>query len=401
MIFLSVYLNVAKKGVKGTKMKITAVICEYNPFHKGHQIQLNSIKECGESIVCIMSGGFVQRGEPAVFDKYKRAHAAILYGADLVLELPFPYCCSAAEFFALGGVSIANSLGCVDNLCFGSECGSVDTLNIVSERVLSDSFTKQLSSCRKDKSNREIPFAKLRENVYKSLYKENFPISPNDILGVEYLNTLKKLGSNITPVTYKRENNFSATESRKQLHNFKNFDIIPQKAREIFESAEMYELKNIEKAILSYYRLADIKNLEKYEGMTNGLASNLVNAARESQNIEEFFERLTGKGHTNAKIRRAIICGMTKVETDMLKTPPAFSLVLASNDIGREIIKTVAKVGSIPLLTKPAHFKKLSPEAKKQAEFAYNSDNLLTLMCTSSKESAFFLKKTPIIIQDK
>jgi predicted nucleotidyltransferase len=106
-------------------MKTTAVICEYNPFHRGHEYQINAIKNSGSYVVCIMSGGFVQRGGPALFDKFVRAEAAVRMGADLVVELPFPYCSSAAEFFAKGGVALADSLGLIDELCFGSESGDI------------------------------------------------------------------------------------------------------------------------------------------------------------------------------------------------------------------------------------------------------------------------------------
>ena len=125
-------------------MKTTAIICEYNPFHKGHKLQLDMVKSQGGLVVCIMSGSFVQRGTPAVFDKYARAEAAVREGADLVLELPFPYCCSAAEHFAFGGVGLANSLNSVDELLFGSECGDLEILQTVSDRLTSFDFKNKM-----------------------------------------------------------------------------------------------------------------------------------------------------------------------------------------------------------------------------------------------------------------
>ena len=112
-------------------MNITGIITEYNPFHNGHLYHLNSAinKTKSDGIVCIMSGNFVQRGEPALIDKWKRTEMAILNGVDLVLELPTYYALSSAEFFAKGSVSILNSIGVINNIFFGSECGNIEFIN--------------------------------------------------------------------------------------------------------------------------------------------------------------------------------------------------------------------------------------------------------------------------------
>ena len=112
-------------------MKITAVIAEYNPLHKGHAYHLREARRLSgaDFLLVVMSGNFVQRGEPAVMDKYLRAEAALLCGADLVLELPVPFACASAEKFAAGAVDLLNGLGCVDTLCFGSESGDLSSLD--------------------------------------------------------------------------------------------------------------------------------------------------------------------------------------------------------------------------------------------------------------------------------
>lgn len=380
-------------------MKITAVICEYNPFHKGHKLQLDAIKSQGDSVVCIMSGGFVQRGNPAIFDKYKRAEAAVRAGADLVLELPFPYSCSAAEHFAYGGVGTANALGVVDKLSFGSECGDLDRLRNVSERVTSEEFSSEFTSSREKKENKNLPYAVLRQQVYKKLYGEEIPLCPNDILGVEYITALKKLNSGILPVTYKREEGFSATCSRELIEKENCFDMIPEEVAFLFENADRYALEYGERAILAYYRGASPDDLKEYEGMTDGIADRLVKNASDSVDLGELMEKTSGKSYTNAKIRRCIIHGMTGVTPKMLKETPLFTNVLACNGEGRRLIRRISKEGSIKLLTKPVHYKRLEGTAFEQARFALSADRLLTLMCSRTKKANEFLTRSPFVAE--
>ena len=382
-------------------MKITAVICEYNPFHKGHLSQIEYIKKQDSLVICIMSGGYVQRGEPALFDKYARAEAAVVSGADLVIELPYPYSCSAAEHFCRAGVYIASSLNVVDELCFGSESGDIDYLKQVSERLSSDEFVAALNTARKDKNNKEKPFAALREEVYSFLYGDKLPIKPNDILGIEYINSINSLKSNIIPATYKREKGFSATESRSLIKESNDFSMLPDGCSDFFKNKDRYNIKNIENAILAFYRSADTSSLVKCESMTNGMAQKLIKCAKESTSFEEFTEKLSSKLYTNARIRRAIIHGMTEVLPYMLKTPPKFTQVLACNSNGRKLIKQIHKTGDMEILTKPSHYKKLSEEARNQAEFAIKAEGLLTLTCSKPKSYDYFLKQTPFVLNSE
>ena len=378
-------------------MKITAVICEYNPFHKGHKLQLDAIKSKGDLAVCIMSGGFVQRGIPGIFDKYVRAEAAVRCGADLVLELPYPYSCVTAEHFAKGGVGLAHSLGVIDSLCFGSECGSVELLTRVSDRLASKEFVAEFKAARADKDNKNTPYAALRSRIYQKMYGEEFPVRPNDILGVEYISALKALNSNIIAETYKREAPFSATESRMLISNSDCFDMIPEEAARLFKNADRYSTEYFEKSILAFYRSASPKELKEYEGMTDGIAERLVKYASESTSLQEFTEKAGGKSYTNAKVRRCIINGMMGVTPQMLKEYPSFTNVLACSGMGRGIIRRINKEGSVFVLTKPAHYKKLKGRAREQAEFAFNSDKLLTLMCEKTKRADEFLTRTPFV----
>jgi len=254
-----------------------------------------------------------------------------------------------------------------------------------------------LSEKRAEKIYKDVPYAALREALYEEYFGEKFAVTPNDILGVEYIKTLTRLKSAIVPVTYKRKKGWSATGARKNINEENRYDHIPDEALEVFLQADRYSLRNADRAILSFYRSADAELLKKYEGMTNGLASKLKKCADNSSSFDEFIDKLSSKTYTNARIRRAIISGMTGVLPEMLKKKVEFSQVLAVGESGRELIRLIKKEGSVNLLTKPSHFKKLEGNARQQAETAFASDALLGLMCDSIKETDYYIKQKPYI----
>ncbi|MGL5084152.1 MAG: tRNA(Met) cytidine acetate ligase, partial [Clostridium sp.] len=190
-------------------MNITGIITEYNPFHNGHLYHLDSAKSrtSSDGIICIMSGNFMQRGEAAMVDKFERTKMAIENGVDLVLELPTFYALSSAEQFAKGSVSILNSLGVVNNIFFGSECGNVDDLIKIAKVLVHEplEFKEEL----KINLDKGLTFAKSREiSLVKLLKDENLSQilqNSNNILGIEYIKALLTLNSEISPLTLKRE----------------------------------------------------------------------------------------------------------------------------------------------------------------------------------------------------
>ena len=175
-------------------MKVSSLICEYNPFHNGHKYMIDKMRKNGcEYIIACMSGNFTQRGDFAVFDKYSRTKTALQNGIDLVIELPVVYSCATAEKFAFGGVYILNALGCINEIYFGSECGNVDilknTADILQSAEISEKIKKYLSLGQ--------TFAKARENAVAEIDGLSAEIlqSPNNILGIEYIKALNKINS--------------------------------------------------------------------------------------------------------------------------------------------------------------------------------------------------------------
>jgi len=188
-------------------MKCAGIICECNPFHGGHEYLIHRAREGGaEAVVCVMSGCFVQRGEPAAADPFLRAKALLSGGADLVLELPFPYAAAGAEFFARAGVNLLSRLG-VDQLWFGSECGDLSLLRRAAAVCESPAFGQAYQARIGEKNGTASAYLEL---ISKAL-GENVTLSSNDILGVAYLRALLGEQSGMEPVTVKRQGNRNAS----------------------------------------------------------------------------------------------------------------------------------------------------------------------------------------------
>ncbi|MCD8363918.1 MAG: nucleotidyltransferase family protein [Lachnospiraceae bacterium] len=188
-------------------MNVVGIIAEYNPFHQGHALHLREARALtgADYVVVVMSGNYVQRGTPAMFDKYTRAEAALRCGADLVLELPIPSASASAEYFALGAVTLLTKTGLVTDLCFGSESGSLSDLQCIAElltdepeayRSLLHSFLSKGNSFPKA---RQLALAGLDSSIHTELLK-----SPNNLLGIEYLKALIRLRSPVRPHTIAR-----------------------------------------------------------------------------------------------------------------------------------------------------------------------------------------------------
>lgn len=194
-------------------MKVVGIVAEYNPFHNGHRYHIEEARKCtgADFVVVVMSGDFVQRGEPAVIDKYHRTEMALSQGADLVLELPAAFACASAEYFATGAVSLLHALGCVDTLCFGSECGHLDLLEEIADLFIQEpsEYKEYLKTALK--SGYSFPAARdealkeyFAEDLVKTAQIASVLSAPNNILGIEYIKALKVLGSSIRPVTITR-----------------------------------------------------------------------------------------------------------------------------------------------------------------------------------------------------
>ncbi len=403
-------------------MKIVAIISEYNPFHTGHMYQIRKIRELfGEdtAIISVMSGNYVQRGDVAIADKIVRAECAVRGGANLVLEIPFPFSMSSAEFFAESGVKIANSLGIVDYLSFGSECGDVLNLCKISKNMMTQEFKSKLREALSSDGGRALGYATICESVYKSMYQLNDKFdfsSPNNILALEYIKALHKLKSDIKPHTimrcgaeYSEENicnteHQSASAIRKLMLDDLNSAInyVPKESSSALLSAcfsgqAPCDAERISAAIISKLRLNPEPQVAGIHDAVGGLYNRLYNASYEANSITSLISSVETKKYTTARIRRAIWYSFFGVTSSNVKELPLYTQLLASDAIGRKILKEVKKRTDFPILTKPSSFERLSEAAKAQKGLADSADAIFQLTKPLPPSGGYALMTGPYI----
>ena len=330
------------------------IVCEYNPFHLGHRKQIDSIREkfgANTGIICAMSGNYVQRGHPAVFDKTIRAEAAIRCGADLVVELPVTTSLSSAEGFAAGGVAVLSRL--CDGLCFGAETADLRQLLGTAEALLSEDFPKLLR--RELDTGRSFPAAR-----QAALEKMGLPgailESPNNILAVEYCKAILRQSSPMQPLPIFREGSYhakeadfenpSATSLRIRLQNgLEISEYLPEPAGRVFAGAPIHTLEAGQRAVLSRLRTMEDAEFEALPFGSEGLWRKLMRESRTQATLEAIAAAVKSKRYTRSRIDRMILCAFLGITAPMLEAEIPYVRVLAFNDRGREILSGAKKDG--------------------------------------------------------
>lgn len=337
-------------------MEIIGIICEYNPLHIGHKKQIDKIRLMypDSRIVCLMSGNYVQRGAPAIFDKSLRAQAAISCGADLVLELPITAALSSAEGFASEGVRILGSF--CHKLCFGAECGNKDALLSTAKALLSEAFPKALRT----KLDKGLSFPAARQAALLAMgLPENTLSNPNDILATEYCKAILTQNSTMEPLPILREGNYhdtaidaenpSASALREQILSAGQWlPYVPEEGQIHFQDAVAHCLSFGEQAIL--YRLWTMCDGE-FESLpygSEGLWRKLMHSARKYATLEEIIAATKSKRYTRTRIDRMVMCAFLGISQADMDMPAPYTRVLAFNDRGREVLKNAKKAGQFP-----------------------------------------------------
>lgn len=337
-------------------MKITGIICEYNPLHLGHKKQIDHIHGLvgtDSGIVCLMSGNFLQRGAPAIVDKMRRAKAAILCGADLVLELPVTYALSSAEGFAAGGVGILS--GFCDSLCFGAETADPEALLAVARALLSEDFRQAL----KQKLEEGVSFPAAREAALGSLgYDTSILKTPNNILAVEYCKAILSQNSSMQPMPILRQGSYhdhlpdpenpSATAVRALMAGSGWESYVPLEAVPCFKDARLHTLSAGERAILMRLCTMTDSEFEALPYGSEGLWRKIMHAARKEATVEEILSAVKSKRYTRTRLDRMLMCAYLGIIAQDLASPAPYTRVLAFNDRGREILKLARNSGSFP-----------------------------------------------------
>ncbi|MHC1695813.1 MAG: nucleotidyltransferase family protein [Eubacteriales bacterium] len=395
-------------------MNSFVIICEYNPFHNGHLYQINIARRDCDAVVCIMSGNFVQRGDTALLTKYARAESAVRCGADLVLELPLAYCSASAERFASGGVGIADALGLQGSLLFGSECGDIGAIELAASRLLSPEFTHELSQRVKGSGQ---GYARIRHELYSSMYGDDGGLlsSPNNILALEYVKALRSSSSRLVPVTIKREgagyhetqlsDMASATAIRALVTKGRIEDargVMPPESYEILsrehEAGGISELSRAEAVVIHALRGMDESYLSQIADISGGLEGRILNAARKAVSLEELYSLCAAKNYTSSRIRRAVLAAVNGVTKQDVLRAPSHTVLLAASKRGCELLGSVRKSASIPVITKPAHAGRLRGQAREDYEKGARADAFFALTLRTRQSAAAVWEKGPFIV---
>ncbi|MDI3546476.1 MAG: hypothetical protein PWR10_128 [Halanaerobiales bacterium] len=378
-------------------MNISGIITEYNPFHNGHLYHLQKVKERCENnaIICIMNGNFVQRGQPALLDKWARTRMAIENGVDLVIELPLVYGIRSAEYFALGAVQLLNATGVVDSLVFGSELGRIEPLKILAGILNEEKpyFQKRLRTYL----NNGFPYPVAREKAlhdYINRNPERFRLDddeieramaqPNNILGIEYIKAIYQLNSRIKPVTIKRiksdyhsrelsgeiasatairERIDSGTNKLTTLPDLKKF--MPEASwrilKEEFQEGKAPVRENyLGIIILAKLRQMKTSELKEFAEIDNGLENRIMEAAHHTGTFYQLVDQIKTKAFTWTRIQRNllhILFGLDAAEFRLLdENGPQYLRVLGFNKRGEKILARIMEKSSLPVIIQPADF---------------------------------------------
>lgn len=373
-------------------MKVAGIIAEYNPFHNGHQYHIEETKKStgADYVIAIMSGDFVQRGAPAMMDKYHRATCALSAGCDLVLELPVIYSTASAEFFAAGAVLALDQLGVCDFLSFGTELGSLKQLSFLADLLLNEPEEYQFFLRQQLKLGRSFPAARseairayLAKDVDCQFSNDFFEelAGSNNILALEYLKSLKKTKSNMVPWTIKRKNApyhdkklhesiSSATAIREALRKKEDIaKILPS----VPEKTGQYLRTWIEKDSLPDFShltpylhgaLLNAKDLTVYMDWDLELANRMEDISWMTSDYGTIAEELKSRRITRTRIQRALLHLILQMDKDHFahqydQNPVPYVRILGFRKESSPLLKAIKKNTSRPLITKPASIKNI------------------------------------------
>ncbi len=398
-------------------MKTVGIICECNPFHGGHQYLMERARESGaDAIVCVMSGNFVQRGEAAVLSPHARAEILVSSEADAVVELPFPYAASSAEFFGRAGVEILSRLG-VDEVWFGSETGDLSVLWRYAEIADSAEFQAAYAEASLRESGTASAYFSL---LAKMANDKNAACAPNDILAISYLRAIRKLGASIRPVTVKREGSGyaeknitddkfpSATALRRAWEENEIESVMPYlpdvsgevSRREERAGRAPASLKNAEALVLGMLALTPQKELETYAGLGGGLAGRIRDAAKKAATLDEFWALCATKKYPDARIRRGVLSALLRVREEDLRAPVSYVRLLAANEVGRSFLASVRKKSDLCVITRQTDLP-ATPEALRQFELESASVALYSKCLPRAIAADEQLRHPPVILTAK
>lgn len=343
-------------------MKVCGIVAEFNPFHNGHAYLLKAAAQQNDAVICVMSGNFVQRGDLALFEKSIRVEAALLNGADLVLELPVGYALSGAQNFAKGAMALLQGTGVVNTIAFGVEQNNTAALNRAAEWVRNPAIIeKTVARCRLGEAFAVARTAVLRE---ADLEAASLLSQPNSILAVEYLNACHSLSFHpeILPVLRCGAQHHDSVASgrfacagalRKQIESepvSAIFSYIPENLQRLYQGAVAYQMKELETALLFSLRGKKLSDFEQLPDLCAGLDRALFEAVRRETQFGALVASVTGKRFPAARIRRLLLCCALGISNEYHQKTPPYLRVLGFRKEKEELIRKIADKAALPLL---------------------------------------------------
>lgn len=370
-------------------MKISGIICEYNPFHNGHLYHIEQTRKHGAThIVAIMSGNFVQRGDVAVINKFERAKAAVRCGADLVIELPVAYCLSAAEVYAKGAMYILKGLGCVDELSFGSECGDINLLTEAVKATYACAKRPELDELMK----RGNSYPRALQILIRQGYGDEIGMlfsSPNNVLAIEYLKAMIAVKLKIEPFTVKRHEahdaqmpvgNIASASLIRQMMESRTADfdeLVPEVSADALSACAATGMtarfENLERVLLYRLRTATTEELVHLPEVGQGLENKILSARNETS-LESMLLTMKSKRYPMARLRRILLDLLIGIKPEDTDNPPPYGRILALNERGRDILNAAKNAGTtLPYATSLAKLAELDESCKACAELEARS----------------------------
>ena len=355
-------------------MHISGIVAEYNPFHNGHLYHLEATKSLGAThVVAVMSGNFVQRAEPAIVSKFDRARVAALCGVDLVIELPLAFSTAVSERFAFGAVSILNALGVVDSISFGSEVGNIDVLKETVEALEDARVIRRIKRLTEIGESYPSAQEKALEVFFPNL--ANVVTGANNILGINYIGALKKLGSKIEPMTIERygamhdsgeisDSIASASRIREIVRLRGGFArLVPHESELMLLDAIVAgrvsgSLERIESAVLYKLRGMTNEQMNLLPEASTGLGDRLFQATQTASSIEELYDLVKTKRYTMSRVKRVVLNAFLDILGKDYQTIPYIRL-LAIGKNGTDILRAMKRKCNLSVSSSPIELTEL------------------------------------------
>lgn len=378
-------------------MKTVGIIAEYNPFHNGHKYHIDRAKEItgADTVIVIMSGNFVQRGEPAIINKWKRAESALTHGADLVIELPSYYALSSAEMFAYGSIALLDALG-VETVVFGSEHGQIEPFYKLANHL--HDFENNQIDALKNLMKDGHPFASARSLLMKKLYdlsKEEMALlnSPNNILGVEYIKAILSLNSSLKADTIKRKgshyHNTNIDEEIASATAIRQFLIEKATHGSKLTGADLAHLKRqVPPATFNHLRDSCFVNgqslypLLRYKLMTSqvetlstihdvreGIENKILKSFGQARSFNDLITKCKSKRYTYTRLSRILMKILLEIDQKAIGyikdgQKPEYARILGFTPFGAQYLKNIRKNEAIQLVTNLKNFNPSSSESQ-------------------------------------